>query len=94
MSILERVSECLEAFYNSLSRESIYKPALELNPARTRWNILRRQILDGSFFMLAQTFELDPSNSKPQYRSAKQRGHDVDFDHVIAQTKHVMAMEQ
>lgn len=54
LTILERIAKRLEAFYSRLSSHSIYTPTLEKNPARTRWNPLRRKIKEESFFILTE----------------------------------------
>jgi hypothetical protein len=53
MQVMERMAHRLEGFYAKLARYSVFQPAMERNPARARWNILKRKIRDGSFFALA-----------------------------------------
>ncbi|CRK27193.1 hypothetical protein BN1723_018301, partial [Verticillium longisporum] len=54
MKVLERMAKRLEVFYAQLAQCSIYRPELERNPARTRWELVRRRIRDGSLFVLAR----------------------------------------
>lgn len=86
LSILERIGAHLEGYYSSLSQESIYRPEIESNPARTRWHNLRRKIIDGSFFILAQPSDMTTSNS-PQTR---QNGTEVDFASIFAKAQHTL----
>jgi cytochrome b involved in lipid metabolism len=92
LSVLERVAQRLETFYARLARESVYRPELEKNPARTRWNVLKQKIWDGSFFVLTEeaafTFtgsSMDAAN-KP-YRSTRHADQDVFFAQVVSQAK-------
>ena len=50
---------------------------MERNPARARWNILKRKIRDGTFFVLTREASIQPT---PSYRVDG-----VDFDQVISQ---------
>jgi sulfite reductase alpha subunit-like flavoprotein/predicted heme/steroid binding protein len=61
LTILERIAAHLEAYYASLSQQSVYRPDIESNPARTRWYNVRRKILDGSFFVLSKPVSLSSS---------------------------------
>ncbi|KAH7077016.1 hypothetical protein BKA63DRAFT_565377 [Paraphoma chrysanthemicola] len=54
LTILERIAARLESYYASLAQESVYKPEIENNPARARWQNVRRKITEGSFFVLAR----------------------------------------
>ncbi|KAF2278902.1 uncharacterized protein EI97DRAFT_456334 [Westerdykella ornata] len=54
LTVLERIAPRLEAYYSSLSQESIYRPETEKNPALTRWNNVRRRIMEESFFVVAK----------------------------------------
>lgn len=85
LSILERVAHRLETFFTRVAKESIYQPELEKNPAKTRWNVLKRKIHDGSFFSLAREISLD--SSEASFRSAKKTEQDVMFFEVISQAK-------
>lgn len=78
---LERMAKRLEVFYAKLAQHKVYQPALERNPARARWNLVRRRVRDGSFFILTQNTVL---GAAPAYMPAHTRGADVDFDAVMA----------
>ncbi|KAL1591803.1 hypothetical protein SLS59_010075 [Nothophoma quercina] len=77
MQVLERMANRLEGFYAKLARYSVFQPEMERNPARARWNILKRKIWDGSFFVLTREATI---HSTPLYRVDG-----VDFDQVISQ---------
>jgi hypothetical protein len=80
-TVLERIAARLEAYYTRLSQESIYRPEIENNPARTRWHNVRRKVLDGSFFVLTKT----PSMALPVLQTRPgQNALDVDFAQVFA----------
>lgn len=81
MQVLERMANRLEGFYAKLTRHSVFQPEMERNPARARWNILKRKIWDGSFFILTQNASMGAMAINQQYRG--QEG--VDFDQVISQ---------
>ncbi|KAK5658019.1 hypothetical protein OQA88_2573 [Cercophora sp. LCS_1] len=81
MQTLERMAKRLEIFYAKLAQHKVYKPELERNPARSRWNLVRRKIKDGSFFILTQETVL---GAAPAYVSAHNRGTSVDFDGVMS----------
>jgi hypothetical protein len=49
----------LDTYYVELSAQSIHHPEIEDNPARARWNLVRRRIRDGSFFIYAQDLTLE-----------------------------------
>jgi hypothetical protein len=85
LSVLERVAYRLETFFTRLAKESIYQPRLEKNPARTRWNVLRRRINDGSFFSLTRETTFDDTGAA--FRSAKNNEKDILFCDVISQAK-------
>jgi len=91
LSVLERVAQRLETFYSRLARESIYRPEIEKNPARTRWNVLRRKIKDGSFFILSQgtAFTGAKSAGKP-FRAIRHADQDIVFAQVISQAKNAL----
>jgi hypothetical protein len=79
MQVMERMAHRLEGFYAKLARYSVFQPAMERNPARARWNILKRKIRDGSFFALATQASME---SMSAFRG--QRLPDgVEFDQVI-----------
>jgi hypothetical protein len=91
LSVLERVAHRLETFFTRLAKESIYQPQLEKNPAKTRWNVLRRKIRDGSFFSLARESSFD-GGALP-FRSGKNDGKDIMFYDVISQAKRRLEMQ-
>ncbi|KAK4442883.1 alpha subunit of putative sulfite reductase [Podospora aff. communis PSN243] len=80
MQTLERMAKRLEVFYAKLAQHKVYHPELERNPARSRWNLVRRKIRDGSFFILTQETVL---GAAPAYVPAQNRGDSVDFDKVM-----------
>ncbi|CRK28499.1 hypothetical protein BN1723_003564 [Verticillium longisporum] len=82
MKVLERMAKRLEVFYAQLAQCSIYRPELERNPARTRWELVRRRIRDGSLFVLARRAVMEV---QPTYRPA--RGDAVDFDTVLSRVQ-------
>ncbi|OLN87602.1 Sulfite reductase [NADPH] flavoprotein alpha-component [Colletotrichum chlorophyti] len=79
MQILERMAKRLEVFYSKLAQCSIYQPEIERNPARTRWDLVRRRIRDGSFFVLSQPATI---GGAPAYKSVQET---VEFDKVLSQ---------
>ena len=81
MQILERMGKRLQLFYSRLSQHSIYSPELEKNPARTRWNSVRRRIRDGSFFFLTDTPTM--TGGKQGYKPSP--GQTVEFDNILFQ---------
>ncbi|RYP61762.1 hypothetical protein DL769_007568 [Monosporascus sp. CRB-8-3] len=87
MQLLERMAKRLEIFYSNLARHSIYQPAIERNPARTRWRLLRQRIRDGSFFLFTRNASL---GSAPSWKSLP-NGATVDFDNVINQIRGTLA---
>jgi len=81
LTVLERIAARLETYYSQLSQESIYRPEIENNPARTRWHNVRRKIVDGSFFLLAKP----PSMASPALQTRPgQNGLGVDFAQIFA----------
>ncbi|KFY17160.1 hypothetical protein V492_00838 [Pseudogymnoascus sp. VKM F-4246] len=84
LQLTERMAIRLEGFYSKLAQHSIYHPEMEHNPARTRWNLVRRKVRDGSFFILTQNVAV---NTGANY--VPRRGQEaVEFDHVITQIQH------
>lgn len=77
MQVLERMANRLEGFYAKLARHSVFQPEMESNPARARWNILKRKVWDGSFFILAREASIQPTTRYP--------ANGVDFDRVVSQ---------
>lgn len=80
MQIMERMGKRLELFYSKLAQHSIYSPQLEKNPARTRWNLIRRRIRDGSLFFLTDSPTIA---GKQGYKPPGQQT--VEFDSVLFQ---------
>ncbi|KAF2451420.1 hypothetical protein P171DRAFT_5856 [Karstenula rhodostoma CBS 690.94] len=80
MQVLERMAKRLEGFYTKLARHSVFQPGLERNPARARWNILKRRIRDGSFFVLSRSVNISTAST---YQPAV--GEFVDFDQIVSQ---------
>lgn len=81
MQILERMAKRLEVFYYKLAQHSIYQPEIELHPARTRWDLVRRRIRDGSLFVLARVVAVE---AQPTYKHSKET---VGFDNILSQVK-------
>ncbi|KAG9237782.1 sulfite reductase flavoprotein alpha-component [Amylocarpus encephaloides] len=81
INVIERIAIRLEGFYAKLAEHSIYTPEIEQNPARSRWNLVRRKIRDGSFFVLTQDVALSTSGPKSPRRGQTS----VEFDQVISQ---------
>jgi sulfite reductase alpha subunit-like flavoprotein/predicted heme/steroid binding protein len=78
LQVIERMAMRLESFYSKVAQRSVYHPEMEHNPARTRWNLLRRKIRDGSFFVLTQEIAV---NAQTTYAPHQQ----LEFDQVISQ---------
>ncbi|KAF2743761.1 hypothetical protein M011DRAFT_496723 [Sporormia fimetaria CBS 119925] len=74
LAVLERIAARLESYYSALSQESVYRPKIEYNPARTRWSNVRRKIADGSLFVThckpTHTFMPSPQNTLEPRRLA------------------------
>lgn len=83
LQLLERMAMRLESFYGKLAEISIYNPEIEQNPARTRWNRLRRRIHDRSFFVLAQDLTVSHRTGSGSIRPPRPSDV-VEFDHVIS----------
>ena len=73
-----------------MSQQSVYKPEIEGNPARARWQNVRRKIMEGSFFVLAKpvsfpsTLDFGPGLQKrPLTNTAR-----VDFAQIFADAQH------
>jgi cytochrome b involved in lipid metabolism len=89
LSILERIAARVEVYYGSLSQESIYRPEIENNPARTRWHSIRQKIRDGSFFDLSKPLTMSHNDdlfSGLPTRSAL----DVSFAQILASAQHTI----
>ncbi|KFY18009.1 hypothetical protein V492_00213 [Pseudogymnoascus sp. VKM F-4246] len=91
LSTLQRLASRLDSFYVTLAKELLLQPDRELNPARTRWNILRSKIHDGSFFVLCQLLELGSASNN--YRSWQQILQHLDFQEVIARARNNVKVE-
>ncbi|KAF7524391.1 hypothetical protein G7054_g11446 [Neopestalotiopsis clavispora] len=87
MQILERMAKRLEVFYTNLAQHTIVQAAIERNPARTRWHILRQRIRDGSFFILTQSTIM---GAEPSYIPEKAQN-TVDFDRVMSHIQQTLA---
>lgn len=92
LTILERIAARLEAYYASLSQESIYRPEIENNPARTRWHNVRRKIVDGSFFVLAEPVSLSSSGDFASGLQTRAGPHSVqvDFAQIFASAQETL----
>jgi hypothetical protein len=89
MQIMERMAKRLEIFYSNLSQHTIIRPAIERNPARTRWHILRQRIRDGSFFILTQNVIMGAAPIHTYIPEKAQRT--VDFDGVMYHIRETLA---
>lgn len=92
LAVFERIAAHLEAYYSSLAQESIYRPEIENNPARTRWNNVRRKIVDGSFFILAQPPDMAASEDFSTGPRTRQNGPEVDFAEIFANAQHTLQL--
>lgn len=84
MQTLERMAKRLEIFYAKLAQYKVYQPDIERNPARARWNLVRRKIQDGSFFILTQEAVL---GAAPAFIPAQRQNAGVDFDAVMSRVQ-------
>ncbi|KAH9213060.1 hypothetical protein DL95DRAFT_367474 [Leptodontidium sp. 2 PMI_412] len=82
LQLTERMAVRLEGFYSKLAQHSVYHPEMERNPARTRWNLVRRKIRDGSFFVLTHDMEM---GSAAVSHGAYHSQDPIELDHVISQ---------
>ncbi|KAH8205365.1 hypothetical protein TruAng_000444 [Truncatella angustata] len=87
IQIMERMAKRLEVFYSNLAQHTILQPAIERNPARTRWHILRQRIRDGSFFILTQSTVM---GAAPSYIPEKVQSN-IDFDRVMSHIQQTLA---
>lgn len=92
LSVLERIAARLESYYSSLSQESIYRPEIENNPARTRWNNVRRKIVDGSFFVLAKPPDMSSSDGSSTGLRTRLNGIEVDFAQIFASAQQTLQL--
>lgn len=81
MQLLERMAQRLEIYYSKLAKHSIYQPEIEESPARTRWDLVRRKIRDGSFFVLTRSVVME---STPTYSPGKDA---VNFESVLSRVQ-------
>jgi hypothetical protein len=89
LTILERIATRLKAYYGSLSQESVYRPEIENNPARTRRSTIRHKIFDGSFFILAKAVSLSSSGHLIPRLQARLGLH-VNFAQIFAGAQHTL----
>lgn len=89
MQIMERMAKRLEIFYSNLAQHSIVRPAIERNPARTRWHLLRQRIRDGSLFILTQNVVMGAAPTNTYIPEKAQRT--VDFDGVMYHIRETLA---
>jgi len=75
-----------------LAKELLFQPERELNPARTRWNIIQSKIRDGSFFILCQPLKLGSSTNN--FRSWQQILQHIDFQEIISRAKRTITAEE
>ncbi|CAE6432523.1 unnamed protein product [Rhizoctonia solani] len=97
MQYLERIAERLESYYTDHAALNLYNPTREANPARARWNILRRRIHDGSFFVLTNQIKLtdDLSDLNPtRSRTGRNKRETVNFDQVLSQAVSSIAVSE
>ena len=81
MSVLQKLVGRLDTFYRTAAMELLLKPKEELNSARTRWNIIRSKIEDGSFFTLCEPLEFGAESNR--YRSWRLILHNFRFKEII-----------
>jgi hypothetical protein len=97
MQYLERIVERLESYYKDHAALNLYNPNQEANPARARWNILRRRIHDGSFFLLTHQIKVtgDLTNSTPvRPWGIRNKRETVNFDQVLSQAVSSIAISE
>ncbi|KAM4057360.1 cytochrome b5-like heme/steroid binding domain-containing protein [Hirsutella rhossiliensis] len=89
LQILERMACRLATFYAQLAQCSVYRPELELNPARSRWALVRRYIHDGSLFGLANGAESNVATKQhsSRYLSRSSPNQKIDFDKLMSQVQ-------
>ncbi|KAH7068435.1 hypothetical protein BKA63DRAFT_451823 [Paraphoma chrysanthemicola] len=80
MQLLHRMANRLEGFYARLARHSVFDPQMEHNPARARWNILKRKVIDGSFFVLARQASMGATANTIPQRAVQT----IEFDQVMS----------
>ncbi|KAJ1304872.1 hypothetical protein OPQ81_006006 [Rhizoctonia solani] len=97
MQYLERIAERLESYYADHAALNLYDPNREANPARARWNILRRRIHDGTFFVLTHQIKLtddlnDLNPTRP--RTTRNKRETVSFDQILSQAMSSIAISE
>lgn len=97
LSFLERIAERLDAFYHDLASYSLYHPEKEANPARARWNIVKRRVSDGSFFVFTKdkisVVDLDRASTRVDtFRAARNKRQSVTFDQVLSQAVNTVSV--
>lgn len=84
MQLLERMAKRLEIFYANLARHSVYNPTIEANPARTRWQLVRQRVRDGSFFLLTRNLSMGAVATAAASNNFQTN---IDFDRVMSQVR-------
>lgn len=84
MQLLERMAKRLEIFYANLARHSVYNPTIEANPARTRWQLVRSRVRDGSFFLLTRNLSMGAVATAAASNNFQTN---IDFDRVMSQVR-------
>ncbi|KAJ4386243.1 hypothetical protein N0V93_009136 [Gnomoniopsis smithogilvyi] len=84
MQLLERMAKRLENFYANLARHSVYNPTIEANPARTRWQLVRQRVRDGSFFLLTRNLSMGAVATAAASSNFQTS---IDFDRVMSQVR-------
>ena len=83
--LLERMARRLEVFYSKLSQLSMYQPEIEVNPGRTRWELVRRCMRDGSLFVLTSSASMEAQPDR--YTSTDT----VEFDNILSQIQNTIS---
>lgn len=92
ISVLYRLALRLDSFYQTAAKQLLLQPEHELNPARTRWNIIRSKIEDGSFFVLCEPLEL--GSEANHYRSWRHILQNVKFKEIISRAKETIITQE
>jgi len=92
VSVLHRLAARLDTFYQTTAMELLLRPEHELNPARTRWNIIRSKIGDGSFFILCEPLKVGSESN--HYRSWRQILQNVKFKDIMFRAKESIVTEE
>jgi sulfite reductase alpha subunit-like flavoprotein/predicted heme/steroid binding protein len=95
LQLLERMARRLTIFYTKLAQCSVYNPAMERNPARSRWARVLTYIRDGSFFVLtstaAESNAIKTGQKSTYYMSRSNPNQNVDFDNVMSRINATLA---